>query len=110
MVPAPVSASTASSSAKMMAPREAKAESTLGTQWGEGRESVTKAVRASRLTPDRPRAVEQMRYSDLDSIRRAIGKYAERQLNALLADGARLDGWLGAGSSSGTGKAEVAHA
>ena len=86
-VPAPVSASTASSSAKMMAPREAKAESTLGTQWGEGRESVTKAVRASRLTPDRPRAVEQMRYSDLDSIRRAIGKYAERQTNALLADG-----------------------
>ena len=83
-VPAPVASSA---SAKMMAPREAKAESTLGTQWGEGRESVTKAVRASRLTPDRPRAVEQMRYSDLDSIRRAIGKYAERQTNALLADG-----------------------
>ena len=28
----------------------------------------------------------------------------------LLADGARLDGWLGAGSSTGAGKAEVAHA
>ncbi|RGE46523.1 hypothetical protein DZC30_01735 [Comamonas testosteroni] len=78
--PAPVS--------RMAAPaRDAKAASTLGTQWGEGRESVTKVVQASRLTPDRPRAVGQMRYSDEDSIRRALGPYAERQLNALLADG-----------------------
>ena len=86
-VPAPVSASTASSSAKMMAPREAKAESTLGTQWGEGRESVTKVVQASRVTPDRPEAVQQLRYSDRESILRAIGKYAERQNNVLLANG-----------------------
>ena len=72
----------------MAAPqRDAKAASTLGTQWGEGRESVTKVVQASRLTPDRPRAVGQMRYSDEDSIRRALGPYSERQLNALLADG-----------------------
>lgn len=69
------------------APRAAKAEATLGTQWGEGRESVTKVVRASRLTPDQPRFVGQMRYSDEASIRRALGQYAERQLNALLADG-----------------------
>ena len=73
--------------AAMAAPRPAKAQSTLGTQWGEGRESVTKVVQASRLTPDRPRDVGQMRYSDEDSIRRALGKYAEQQTNALLADG-----------------------
>ena len=73
--------------AAMVAPRPAKAQSTLGTQWGEGRESVTKVVQASRLTPDRPRDVGQMRYSDEDSIRRALGKYAEQQTNALLADG-----------------------
>ena len=73
--------------ARMAAPQAAKAQSTLGTQWGEGRESVTKTVQASRLTPDRPRDVGQMRYSDEDSIRRALGKYAEQQTNALLADG-----------------------
>ena len=84
VAPAPSS----SSNARMAAPtRDAKAASTLGTQWGEGRESVTKVVQASRLTPDRPRAVGQMRYSDEDSIRRALGPYSERQLNALLADG-----------------------
>ena len=76
-----------SASAAAPAPRAAKAEATLGTQWGEGRESVTKVVRASRLTPDQPRFVGQMRYSDEASIRRALGQYAERQLNALLADG-----------------------
>ena len=75
------------SSARMAAPQAAKAQSTLGTQWGEGRESVTKTVQASRLTPDRPQDVGQMRYSDEDSIRRALGKYAEQQTDALLADG-----------------------
>ena len=84
-VPAPVSSSA---SAKMMAPRaDVQAASTLGTQWGEGRESVTKVVQASRVTPDRPDAVQQLRYSDRDSILRAIGKYAERQNNVLLANG-----------------------
>ena len=76
-----------SSSARMAAPQAAKVQSTLGTQWGEGRESVTKVVQASRLTPDRPRDVGQMHYSDMESIRRSLGKYAELQLNALLADG-----------------------
>lgn len=81
-------ASDSHSAARMAAPtRNAKAASTLGTQWGEGRESVIKVVQASRLSPDRPRAMGQMRYSDEDSIRRALGPYAERQLNALLADG-----------------------
>lgn len=73
--------------ARMAAPRAAKAQSTLGTQWGEGRESATKVVQASRLTPDRARAVAQLRYSDEDSIRRALGRAAERQTNMLLADG-----------------------
>ncbi|PIG00498.1 hypothetical protein [Comamonas sp. 26] len=75
------------SSAPIAAPQAAKAQSTLGTQWGEGRESVTKAVQASRLTPDRPLDMGQMRYSDEDSIRRALGRDAEQQTNALLADG-----------------------
>lgn len=76
-----------SASARMAAPAAAKAQSTLGTQWGEGRESVTKVVKASRITPDRARAVAQMRYSDEDSIRRALGRQAERQTDVLLGDG-----------------------
>ena len=84
--PAPALGS-ASAAASMAAPRAAKAESTLGTQWGEGRESATKVVQASRLTPDHARAVAQMRYSDEDSIRRALGRAADRQTNVLLADG-----------------------
>lgn len=86
--PVQASPSVASAGAKMMAPKaDARAASTLGTQWGEGRESVTKVVRASRLTPDNPLAVQQLRYSDRESILRAIGKYAERQTNVLLANG-----------------------
>lgn len=69
------------------APAAAKAQSTLGTQWGEGRESVTKVVKASRITPDRARDIAQMRYDDEDSIRRALGRQAERQTNVLLGDG-----------------------
>ena len=74
-------------SARMADPAAAKAQSTLGTQWGEGRESVTKVVKASRITPDRARDIAQMRYSDEDSIRRALGRQAERQTNVLLGDG-----------------------
>lgn len=87
--PAPASELRADAAANggMALPKAAKAQSTLGTQWGEGRESVAQQVRASRLTPERARDVGQMRYSDEDSIRRALGKYAEQQTNALLADG-----------------------
>lgn len=86
--PPPASAvASLSGRAAMAAPRASKAESTLGTQWGEGRESVTQVVRASRLTPDRPRDVRQMRYTDEDSVHRAIGPYGERQFNTLLANG-----------------------
>ena len=84
--PAPAAVSSAAS-AKMAAPRAARAESTLGTQWGEGRESVTQSVQASRLTPNQARDLGQMRYTDEASIRRALGGGADRQLNALLAGG-----------------------
>ena len=75
--PASVTAADAGA-ARMQAPRAAQAASTLGTQWGEGRASLTQVVRASRLAPDRPRDVGQLRYSDEDSIRRALGRSAER--------------------------------
>ncbi|WP_027014002.1 S8e ribosomal protein [Comamonas composti] len=66
---------------------EARAASTLGTQWGEARASHTRTVYAQRLSPDRPQALAQLRYSDEVSIRRALGAHADRQLNVLLADG-----------------------
>ena len=65
-----------------------QARSTLGTQWGEGRESRVRTVKASRLTPDLPQVVEQMRYSDEASIRKALGPRADSQLSVLLAQGA----------------------
>lgn len=99
--PAPAPAVSPPSAVMSAAPtRSAKVESTLGTQWGEGLESVVKSVRASRLTPDRPRDVGQMRYSDMESIRRALGKYAERQTNALLGDG---DVEMAVASAAGAG-------
>lgn len=69
------------------APMAAKAESTLGTQWGEGRESAVQTVEATRLSPERPQAVSQLQYSDEASIRRALGSDGDRQLNVLLAEG-----------------------
>lgn len=80
-------AAPAPAPARMAAPRAARAESTLGTQWGEGRESNIRTVDATRLSPDRPQAVSQLRYSDETSIRRALGSRVDRQLNVLLADG-----------------------
>lgn len=65
----------------------AKAASTLGTQWGEGRASATQSVQATRLYPDRPQALSQLLYSDEASIRQALGRSADRQLNVLLAGG-----------------------
>lgn len=69
------------------APRTPRVESTLGTQWGEGRESATRTVEAARLHPDSPRTVAQLRYSDEASIRRALGSSSDRQLSVQLADG-----------------------
>ncbi|MCL2591455.1 MAG: hypothetical protein FWD67_11450 [Betaproteobacteria bacterium] len=63
------------------------AESTLGTQWGEERESNVRSVHTTRLSPDSPQAIAQMRYSDENSLRRALGRKANRQNNVLLAHG-----------------------
>ncbi|MCL1825753.1 MAG: hypothetical protein FWG26_07400 [Betaproteobacteria bacterium] len=65
----------------------AEARSTLGTQWGEERESKVTSVTATRLTPNSPQAVAQMRYSDETSIRRALKNKASKQRNVLLAHG-----------------------
>ena len=62
-------------------------QSTLGTQWGEGRESRVRTVQAARVTPDRPADVQQLRYSDEASIRQALGPRADQQLSVLLARG-----------------------
>lgn len=64
-----------------------QARSTLGTQWAEGRESRVRAVNAVRVTPDHPQDVQQMRYSDEQSIRNALGERADHQLSMLLARG-----------------------
>ena len=64
-----------------------QAESTLGTQWGEERESAVQTVNAARLSPDRPQALARMSYSDEASIRQALGRGGDRQFNVLLADG-----------------------
>ncbi|TYK72353.1 hypothetical protein FSY59_05940 [Comamonas sp. Z3] len=82
---APPSSQVADSAAA--APRTPRVESTLGTQWGEGRESVTRTVEAARLDPERPRTVAQLRYSDEASIRRALGSSMDQQLSVQLADG-----------------------
>lgn len=65
----------------------APAASTLGTQWGEGRESSVELVDATRITPARPQALKTLHYTDEASIRSALGARADRQLNVLLADG-----------------------
>lgn len=83
---APPSAQDVADSASA-APRTPRVESTLGTQWGEGRESVTRTVEAARLDPERPRTVAQLRYSDEASIRRALGHSMDQQLSVQLADG-----------------------
>ena len=80
---APPSAQVAESASA--APRTPRVESTLGTQWGEGRESVTRTVEAARLDPERPRTVAQLRYSDEASIRRALGRSIDQQLSVQLA-------------------------
>lgn len=68
-------------------PMLAKDRSTLGTQWGEVRDSVSKSVKAWRVSEDRPREVRELHYSDEDSIRRSLGEHAQRHKNMLLADG-----------------------
>ena len=61
--------------------------STLGTQWGEGRDSRVITVEASRISPNQPQAQGAMRYTDEGSIRRALGGNADLQRSVMLAEG-----------------------
>ena len=76
---------TASTSASVAPSRQAN--STLGTQWGEGRTSRVVNVDATRITPDRPQAMRSMRYTDEASILGALGANADSQRSVLLDDG-----------------------
>lgn len=58
----------------------------LGTQWGEGIESKTRAVVTKRLS-DRPDDLASVGYNEASAVRRAVGTNPERRLNLLLADG-----------------------
>lgn len=63
----------------------AKTASTLGTQWGEGRESRAYAVQAQRVEPQRDEL--QLAYSDERSIRQALGQNLDAQRSLLLDQG-----------------------
>lgn len=62
-----------------------KAVSTLGTQWGEGRESRVYSVQAQRIEPQRDEL--QLAYSDEHSIRQALGRRFDTQRTILLDKG-----------------------
>ncbi|MGJ3703499.1 hypothetical protein [Variovorax sp. AFSI2.2] len=64
----------------------APAPAQLGTQWGEGIESKTRAVSAKRLSAQ-PDEVASLGYNDAASVRRDAGHNPERRLNLLLAQG-----------------------
>ena len=55
--------------------------STLGTQWGEGRESRAYSVQAQRIEPQRDEL--QLAYSDERSIRQALGQNLDAQRSVL---------------------------
>lgn len=74
--------SVVGASASAMAPQ---ARSTLGTQWGEGRESRTYTVQAQRIEPQRD--MQQLRYSDEGSIRQTLGSGLDAQRSILLDQG-----------------------
>lgn len=59
--------------------------STLGTQWGEGRESRAYSVPAQRIEPQRDEL--QLAYSDERSIRQALGQNLDAQRSILLDQG-----------------------
>lgn len=59
--------------------------STLGTQWGEGRESRAYSVQAQRVEPLRDEL--QLAYSDERSIRQALGQNLDAQRSILLDQG-----------------------
>lgn len=87
-MPQPYSSPSAETSASVAAAAPTSVvRSTLGTQWGEGRESRVHTINATRVTPDQAQDVQQLRYSDENSIRNALGARAESQLSVLLARG-----------------------
>ena len=59
--------------------------STLGTQWGEGRESRVYSVQAQRVEPQRDEL--RLAYSDERSIRQALGQNLDAQRSILLDQG-----------------------
>lgn len=73
-------------SERRLAPPASAPASTLGTQWGEGRESAVRYVPAERVT-QQPQELRQIGYTDLASIQQALGRRANQQLNILLAGG-----------------------
>lgn len=62
-----------------------QAKASLGTQWGEGRESRVYSVQAQRVEPQRDEL--QFSYSDEQSIRRALGSNLDAQRSILLDKG-----------------------
>jgi hypothetical protein len=64
----------------------APAPSQLGTQWGEGIESKTRAVAAKRLFAQ-PDEVASLGYNEASAVRRDAGNNPERRLNLQLVQG-----------------------
>lgn len=58
----------------------------LGTQWGEGLESKSRAVVTKRLSAQ-PDDLASLGYNEASAVRRAVGSNPERRLSMLLADG-----------------------
>ncbi|MFM9922066.1 hypothetical protein VLK31_03680 [Variovorax sp. H27-G14] len=75
----PARSATASAAPAAPAPQ-------LGTQWGEGLESKTRAVVTKRLSAQ-PDDVASLGYNEASAVRRAVGANPERRLSMMLADG-----------------------
>lgn len=84
--PAPQAQRSAQNTERRLVPATRALASTLGTQWGEGRDSVVRYVPAERVT-QQPQALRQIGYTDLASIQQALGRHADQQLNILLTGG-----------------------
>jgi hypothetical protein len=65
----------------------AAAVAQLGTQWGEGRESRVREVKARRLSPSQPDDQLAIAYNSAEAVRAQVGRRPQRQLNVQLAQG-----------------------
>jgi hypothetical protein len=65
----------------------AQGAASLGTQWGEGRESRVATVQARRIAPRQPDDVAQLFYDGADGVRARVGDAPDRRLNLLMAQG-----------------------